>query len=426
MQVLINPTFYQSFGGLNFIEKDLRGLGFESLVAENLGHRPVTALYSYGDLLKSIFFSKLIGGDTLDDLNVLKAQLQDHPSLTIPSPDTIEYAFQKLVQPIRKRATTTGSEHFINDHKGFNDLLVKLCSQSGLLKEKQNYTMDYDGHIVKNTKPDNATTYKLNEGYYPVVCSINKLPVYLQNRNGNTPESYGQKDVIVKAIDGCKRHEITVNKFRADASCYEKNTIGYLETSNIIYYIRAEQNANLRIALEDETEWQPALLNNCKIEVCSLEEPILGQSKPRRIVAYRKKLKNEQATIFDADGYRYSSIVTSDLEATPLEIIAFYNQRGCEGEHHFKELDHDFSWKKLPFSNFGLNTIYLYATTVAYILFEFVKQKYSKVLNFVNKSMRLKNFILHFVTLTAKWIRTGRRWVLKIFTTKEYEPAFKT
>jgi len=73
-----------------------------------------------------------------------------------------------------------------------------------------------------------------------------------------------------------------------------------------------------------------------------------------------------------------------------------------------------------------LNTIYLYATAIAYILFQYVKQKYAGVVSFVNNAMQLKNFILHFVTLTARWIKTARQWVLKIFTTKNYDPAFET
>ncbi len=426
MQVQIKKSFYQSFGGINFIEEDINKINFNSLVTETLGSRSILAQYSYGDLLKNIFYSKLIGGDVLDDLNVLKQQLQDHPRLTIASPDTIEYAFQELVQPVKKEATATGKEHFINEHKGFNSLLTKLCRQTGLLKQGQKYTMDYDGHIIENNKLDNAFTYKNSEGYYPVLCSINKLPIYLQNRNGNTPESYNQKSSIAAALEQCMGQKITVNKFRADACCYEKDTIQYLEENNITYYIRAEQNENLRIALEDETEWHPALLNYCKVEVCSIEEPLFGQKTPRRIVAYRRKLSNEQATIFDNNGYRYSAIVTSDNKATALDVIEFYNQRGCQGEHHFKELDYDFSWNKLPFNNFQLNTIYLYATAIAYLLFQYVKQKYAEVLSFVNSAMQLKNFILHFVTLTAKWVRTARQWVLKIFTTKNYVPVFET
>ena len=88
--------------------------------------------------------------------------------------------------------------------------------------------MDYDGHIIENNKLDNAFTYKKSEGYYPVLCSINKLPVYLQNRNGNTPESYNQKSSIAAALEQCIAQKLTVNKFRADACCYEKDTIQYL------------------------------------------------------------------------------------------------------------------------------------------------------------------------------------------------------
>ena len=131
MQVQINPTFFQSFGGINFIEEDIRKINFDTLVTEILGSRSLLAQYSYCDLLKNIFYSKLIGGDALDGLNVLREQLQDHPRLKIASPDTIEYAFQELVQPIKKEATI--QEHFINEHKGFNSLLTKLCRQTGLL-----------------------------------------------------------------------------------------------------------------------------------------------------------------------------------------------------------------------------------------------------------------------------------------------------
>ena len=109
-----------------------------------------------------------------------------------------------------------------------------------------------------------------------------------------------------------------------------------------------------------------------------------------------------------------------------MSVIEFYNQRGCDGEHHFKELDYDFKWNKLPFDNMEMNTIYLYATIIGYLLFNASKQAFSHKLSFVKQEMRLKNFILHFVTLPAKWIKTARRWVLKIFTTKDYSPLWAT
>jgi hypothetical protein len=423
MQVEVKHSFYQSFGGINFMDADFRKSGFDELITGYLGHRSLIAQYNYSDVLKSLFFMFSIGGDVLDDLNNLREQMKDHPSLKICSPDTVEYVCQELRQNTVIVKTAKGTEHHINEHANFNKLLPALCVEGGVLDKKQSNTMDYDGHIADNTKTDNAFTYKKTQGYYPVVLSINKLPVYIQNRKGNTPENYNQLELIKQSFNRCKELDITVKKFRADACCYEKDTIAYLE-NEVTYYIRAEMNASLRIALEDEREWKAVMLGHRKVEVCSIEEPLFNDAKYRRIVAYRYKAEG-QLNLADINGYRYYAIVTND-SADALSCIEFYNQRGCDGEHHFKELDYDFGWNKLPFDNFEMNTIYLYATVIAYLLFNIFKHHYAPKTTLVKTSMRLKNFILHFVTLTAKWIKTGRRHVLKIFTTKDYSSLWTT
>ena len=406
------------------MEADFRKWGLALPITEHLGQRNANAHYSYADIIKSLLFMFSIGGDVLDDLNTLREQMQDHPLLRICSPDTVEYVCKELQQPTHITATEKGVVHHINEHENFNELLPQLYVEGGVLDKKQGYTLDYDGHIVENTKSDAAFTYKHTQAYYPVVLSIQKLPVFLQNRGGNTPENYDQLTLIKQALERCEQAGITVNRFRADSCCYEKDTVEYLEENHITYYIRSEMNASLSIALEDEPEWQSAMLGHRKVEVCSLEEPLFDDHKPRRIVAYRYKAEG-QLTLTDRDGYRYCAVLTND-SANPLSGIEFYNQRGCEGEHHFKELDYDFGWNHLPFDNFEMNTIYLYLTATCYLLFNIFKQRYAVKTTFVKSAMRLKKFILHFVTLTAKWIKTGGRYVLNIFTTKDYAPLWAT
>lgn len=425
MQVQQKSTFIQSFGGINFIDDLLRKSKFTKSVQSSIGKRNIQATYSYEDLLLQLFYTAAIGGETLDDNLILKAQLADHPSLKIASPDTIEYAFQELRQATMKQYASSGAIHQVNEHEGFNRLMPTICSQFGLLDKQTSYLMDYDGHIVENSKKDSAYTYKRTEGYYPVVCSINKLPVYMQNRNGNTPESYGQLGIIKNALEQCEENGIKVNAFRSDACCYERATIEYLEEKDMTYYIRIEQSRRLVDALDDESEWESVMLNNKKVEVCSIEEQLFGQDKNRRIVAYRYKVQG-QLDIQDQSGYRYRAVVTSDTAMTPLQCIENYNKRGCEGEHHFKEFDHDFNWNRLPFDSLEMNTIYMYAMLVAYLLFNAAKTYLSSMLDFVEPTMRLKRFILHFVTLPAKWIKSGRRHILKIFTTKRYCPLYAT
>jgi len=166
-------------------ESDYNKFGFEKLVTSYPGHRSINALYSYSDIIKTIFYLHAIGGDVLDDTNTLREQLKDHPGIAICSADTIEYVTQELRQPNQVIITDKNITHTVNEHAGFNKLLPALCKRSSLLNTTDAYTMDYDGHSVENTK-DN---YKNTEGYYPVICSVNKFPVYMQNRNGNTPEN---------------------------------------------------------------------------------------------------------------------------------------------------------------------------------------------------------------------------------------------
>lgn len=399
MQVQQKPTDIQSFGGINFVNEYLISFDLDDIVLQKLGTRSVLAQYSYADLIRQLFFIALMGGEVLDDSNKLRQEFKRHPYLRIASPDTIEYAFLELRRPIRCVVTADGVTHQINEHAGFNQLLPRLCRKTGLLTT-EGYTMDYDGHIVENEKKDNAFTYKKTEGYYPVVCSINKLPVYMQNRNGNTPEAYNQKNIIETAINECAQNGIRVCYFRADACCYEKHLLEYLETlqTPIRYTIRAEMNRGLLIALQDEDEWQDVMIGYQKMQVCSIMHKVMG--KQRRIVAYRKKIKS-QLNLFEQDGYHYQALVTND-HMKEVQTIEFYNQRGCLGEHHFKELDYDFNWNKLPFDNMEMNTIYMYATMVGYLLFHVIKEHYSKKLSFVNPTMRLKNFVLHFIILPAR------------------------
>jgi hypothetical protein len=427
MQVQVKPAFYQSFGGINFIEADFNALDFETLITQHLGSRSYQAAYSYGDVIKHLLLMFAIGGDVVDDLHTLKAQLQDHPHLSICSPDTVEYVCNQLKTDTICQLTDKSVQHHINEHAGFNKLLAAISVAGATLNTKDTYTLDYDGHILENSKKDNACNYKHTRSYYPVVCSINKLPVYMQNRRGNTPESYGQLCIVQQAITHCKAVQLKVTRFRADACCYEQKTLQWLEANKVLYYIRAEMNASLRIALEDEPEWMPAMLGHRQVEVCSITEQLFGKKEPcRRIIAYRYKAEGQLSIEDGCGGYRYYAIVTNDEHSDARQCIAFYNLRGCEGEHHFKELDHDFGWNKLPFDNLATNTIYMYMTIIAYLLFNVFKLRYAKRCSFVRIEMRLKNFILHFVTLTAKWIKTGRRYLLKIFTFKDYHAVVVT
>src|SRR5699024_2750369 len=147
MQVTQKNRFIQSFGGLNYINDYLNSHNFTKMIVGHLGVRNWLAQYNYADLIKQLLFLAAIGGDYVIESNTIKEQLSDHTELRIASPDTIEYAFQELRQKTKEVTTKLGKRHQINEHQGFNNLLVSLCSKY-LLDSSNRYMMDYDGHIV--------------------------------------------------------------------------------------------------------------------------------------------------------------------------------------------------------------------------------------------------------------------------------------
>jgi len=84
--------------------------------------------------------------------------------------------------------------------------------------------------------------------------------------------------------------------------------------------------------------------------------------------------------------------------STEKDIITFYDERGAS-EKNFDIQNHHFGWSHLPFSFIAENMVFMMVTAML---------------------KNLKAFILHFVSVPAKWVRTGRQNVLNLYTNKTY------
>ena len=77
-------------------------------------------------------------------------------------------------------------------------------------------------------------------------------------------------------------------------------------------------------------------------------------------------------------------------------------------------------WVHLPFSFLEQNTVFMLVTAMLKNFYLFLIDKLSQQIEPLMKSCRLKKFILHFINVPAKWIKTGRRYVLNLYTPKKY------
>ena len=156
------------------------------------------------------------------------------------------------------------------------------------------------------------------------------------------------------------------------------------------------------------------------MEVTQLADyrPFDGQ-KSYRLVVSRIKRRDGQTGLFTGDAFTYRAILTNDVKWDNQQIVSFYNQRG-NAERTFDTMNNDFGWSKLPCSLLNENTAFMIITALYANIYQIMLAPFASKLSWIKKNFRLKKFIFRFITVVAKWIKTGRQHVLKLYTHKDY------
>ena len=237
--------------------------------------------------------------------------------------------------------------------------------------------LDFDHQFIPAHKFDAKYSYKQDFGYFPGWASIGGIIVGGENRDGNTNVRFHQEDTLRRIMDRVTSElGVVIERFRADCGSFSKDIIQTVEQRCNTFYIRAANCGSRYENFQQLKEWKDVEVGYEKCDVTSISIDSLIEGKSYRLVVQRSPLKgkdgSEQTDMFGVI-YTYRCILTNNRTSTEKDIITFYNERGA-------------SEKVKP----------------------------------LKKISRLKAFILHFVSVLAKWVRTGRQNVLNLYTNKAY------
>lgn len=101
------------------------------------------------------------------------------------------------------------------------------------------------------------------------------------------------------------------------------------------------------------------------------------------------------------------------------DVVLFYNKHG-ESEKNFDIQNNDFGWAHLPFSFMNENTVFMLITAMLKNFFLYLTQMLSGSIEAIKKTSRLKKVLLHFICVPAKWIKSGRRNILRLYTERKF------
>lgn len=425
MKITTSEDKITPFGGFNFCFELLKDSGVPKLIDAHLGERVKYVGFDYSDIFMNHMAIFLHGGDATEDVNDhLRDHLKEVRGLSVCSADTILRGIKELSTETEQITGSSGVSHEFNINMNLNKLMVKALRKTGQINTSEGYTLDYDNQVITTEKYDAKKTYKKCEGYQPGVASIGKHVVYIEGRNGNSQAKYQQAETLARCFSILDSEKVGINRFRADSASYQQVVVELVTERSEHFYIRAMRCADMehQISLIPAGDWKKIRLGVQEMQVAQIENyrPFDGE-KSYRLVVSRIKRKDGQTGLFTQGAYTYRGILTNDRKWDNGQVVSFYNQRGS-AERTFDAMNNDFGWAKLPCSFLNENTAFMIMTAIYANLYQYLLSTISKKLSWVKENFRLKKFIFRFITVAAKWIKTSRRYVLKLYTNKDYRP----
>ena len=153
---------------------------------------------------------------------------------------------KELTAPKETFISESGVEHDFNINMKMNNLLVNLLVLTNQLDtNNKDYVLDYDNQFIPTDKYDSKRSYKKAEGYFPGIASINNLPVYIENRNGNSNVKYKQEETPVRTYKVLSDVGVKIKHSRMDCGSFTQKVVNVVESNSTHFYIRAQRCANL-------------------------------------------------------------------------------------------------------------------------------------------------------------------------------------
>ena len=148
-----------------------------------------------------MWYISLCGGSCAEDIKEnLKEPLSSLRNTKTSSPDTILRVEKELATEKVEYISNSGTSHEFNVNMNLNELMIKILVHLNMVRTtNKEYTFDHDNQFIPAEKYDSKQSYKHADGYFPGIATIDNMPVYIENRNGNSNVKYKQEETLVRA-----------------------------------------------------------------------------------------------------------------------------------------------------------------------------------------------------------------------------------
>ena len=353
------------------------------------------------DFVLSLAANFVIGGDSLSDLDVLRQEEVTRRlchDLQVPAPTTAG-----------ERLASFGLGH-IRQMQTINSTLV--LSIDDRMGGDDVTTVDLDSSIIEShgyLREGARYGYKRGvKGLHPLLAFWYEPRLLLgcRLRAGNRRSDDGVESFIEEIMGAVPARRAI--RFRMDAGFYSKKVEGLCLKHAAGFSISAALTERLRMQIEmlPEETWRPYPWEE-GAEWAEFSYQPRGWSAPYRLLVKRTAWFEKEQRIL---GEYFMTAVITNLRGAGASLIRSHLARGGM-ENYIEEFKNGIGARHLPSRRFLANWAWLLIATLAYNLGQAFKLL---LLPSSEHHVQMKNLRLHWFNVAARWIRTGRQWVVAL------------
>ena len=347
--------------GLVLVSTLVERLGIEQVIDETLELGERAGAARPGRKLLTLVCSALVGGDSIDDADVLRCgETQRVLGHRVMAPSTLgtflrSFTFGHVRQLDRAFETILGRAWAAGAGPGAEPLMIDLDST----------IVEVAGHAKQGA----SFGYTKRRGYHPILATRadSGEVLHARMRKGSASTQRGAERFVCELVARVRRQgasgPLTV---RADSGFWSYKTIAALERHGVRYSIGVTQQAHVRAAIEQipERDW----LSLADYPPAGVAEIAEGTLAGRRLVVRRTRLVGAQAEIFP--DWRYHAFITDRPE--PLAQVEADHRRHAQIELAIRDLKEGSGLNHAPSGRFFANAAWLLISSLAHNLVRWI------------------------------------------------------